>query len=45
MKTSDFLIFFLINKGITKTFGYIVGAIAHFYHSISNNKITKGFKK
>ncbi|SFV65302.1 Acetolactate synthase large subunit [hydrothermal vent metagenome] len=34
MKVSDYLIDFLLDKGINKTFGYIGGAIAHIYHSI-----------
>ncbi|RXI34469.1 acetolactate synthase [Arcobacter aquimarinus] len=34
MKISDYIIEFLLNKNINKTFGYIGGAIAHIYHSI-----------
>ncbi|CAM3610049.1 thiamine pyrophosphate-binding protein [Arcobacter aquimarinus] len=34
IKISDYIIEFLLNKNINKTFGYIGGAIAHIYHSI-----------
>lgn len=36
-KISDYLIDFLIEKQINKTFGYIGGAVAHIYHSIDKN--------
>ena len=34
MKISDYIIEFLLDQGINKTFGYIGGAVAHIYHSI-----------
>ena len=34
MKISDYIIEFLLEQGINKTFGYIGGAVAHIYHSI-----------
>ncbi len=34
MKVSDYIIEFLLDKKIDKSFGYIGGAIAHLYHSI-----------
>ena len=37
MKASDFLVNFLILNKIDKVFGYIGGAVAHIYDSISKN--------
>lgn len=34
IKISDYIIEFLLSRGIHKTFGYIGGAVAHIYHSI-----------
>lgn len=38
IKISDYVIDFLISKDIDKVFGYIGGAVAHFYHSIAKNE-------
>ena len=37
IKISDYIIDFLLEKGIDKTFGYIGGAVSHIYHSIDKN--------
>lgn len=37
IKISDYIIDFLLEHGIDKTFGYIGGAVAHLYHSIDKN--------
>ena len=36
-KISDYIIDFLLEQKIDKTFGYIGGAVAHIYHSIDKN--------
>ncbi len=37
-KVSDYVIDFLLEHKIDKVFGYIGGAVAHFYHSIDKNE-------
>ncbi len=37
-KISNYVINFLLLKGIDKVFGYIGGAVAHIYHSIATNE-------
>lgn len=37
MKTSDYIVQFLVEKNIDKVFGYIGGAVAHLYDSLDKN--------
>lgn len=37
MKASDYIVQFLVEKNIDKVFGYIGGAVAHFYDSLDKN--------
>lgn len=37
MKASDYIVQFLVDKGIDKVFGYIGGAVAHLYDSMDKN--------
>jgi acetolactate synthase-1/2/3 large subunit len=38
MKASDYIVQFLVEQKIDKVFGYIGGAVAHFYDSLDKNK-------
>ncbi len=38
MKASDYIVEFLVQNDIDKVFGYIGGAVAHFYDSLDKNK-------
>lgn len=38
MKASDYIVQFLVEQNIDKVFGYIGGAVAHFYDSLDKNK-------
>lgn len=38
MKVSDYIVQFLVEQKIDKVFGYIGGAVAHFYDSLDKNK-------
>lgn len=38
MKASDYIVQFLVEKNIDKVFGYIGGAVAHFYDSLDKNE-------
>ena len=38
MKASDYIVQFLVDQRIDKVFGYIGGAVAHFYDSLDKNK-------